>query len=126
MCKTFNELANGSERVSATRALQLWQFLIAKAANRQIVRYNELSKLIGYTDNRPLGVILDCIMSYCKANDLAPLTINVVNQKGIPGKGFSADDPADFHQRREDVFGFDWFGIVPPTVEELHLARLNS
>ena len=82
---------------------------------------------MGYSDNRPLGVILGCIMFYCQQqNDMPPLTLLVVNQSGIPGEGFSAEELEDYHQRREDVFNFPWFKIIPPTIEEFQQARENA
>jgi putative restriction endonuclease len=111
---------------SAVRALQAWQYLIGKAVNRQIVQYEELRILMEYPTSNPLTPILGCIMNYCEQHDLPPLTLIVVNKSGIPGEGFTAEKNEDYHQRREDVFNFSWFKLVPPTVEELNLARKNS
>jgi hypothetical protein len=125
MATYFNDLVEktaGGEK-SAVRALQAWQYLIGKAKNRQIVRYDELRVLMDYSDNRPLGVILGCIMFYCQQNGLPPLTIIVVNQHGVPGDGFSVEDFESYHQCREDVFEFPWFKLVPPSIEEFYQAR---
>ena len=125
MCQLFDDVVENAKTgvKSAVRALQAWQYLIGKAANRQIIQYNELRVLMGYSDNRPMGVILGCIMFYCQQNDLPPLTLIVVNQSGVPGEGFSAEALEDYHQRREDVFNFPWFKLVPPTIEEFRQAR---
>ncbi len=128
MYQLFDDVVEDAEtgKKSAARALQAWQYLIGKAANRQIVQYDELRLLMGYANNRPLSVILGCIMFYCLQNELPPLTLIVVNQTGVPGKGFSAEDLEDYHQRREDVFKFSWYKIVPPTMDEFRQARENA
>ena len=128
MYQLFDDVVEDAEtgEKSAVRALQAWQYLIGKAANRQIVQYDELRLLMGYADNRPIGVILGCIMFYCQQNELPPLTLIVVNQTGVPGEGFSAEELEDYHQRREDVFNFSWYKIVPPTMNEFRQARENA
>jgi hypothetical protein len=107
---------------SAIRAQQAWQYLIGKAFNRQISRYEELREMMGYPTSNPLGVVLGCIMFYCEQNVLPPLTIIVVNKDGVPGEGFTSVKMKDYHKRREDVFNFEWYKVVPPTVEELRQA----
>jgi len=124
MPKFFSDLVNAAEtgKKSAIRALQAWQYLIAKASNRQLVRYTELAEMMGYTDSRPLPKILGCIMCYCSQQNLPPLTIIVVSKEGIPGEGFTDAKPEEFHRKREAVFDFNWYDVFPPTVEELHQA----
>jgi hypothetical protein len=106
--------------------LQAWQFLIGKAANRQIAKYDELRELMGYPTNNPLSSILGCIMFYCEQNDLPPLTIIVVNRHGVPGEGFTAEKLINYHQRRENVFNYEWFKIIPPTIDEFQQAREDA
>jgi hypothetical protein len=128
MIRLFSNVVSAAEsgEKSAIRALQAWQYLIAKASNRQIVRYDELRVLMGYSDNRPLSTILGCIMFYCEQNELPPLTLIVVNQSGIPGEGFTAEQLENYHQRREDVFGRDWYNIVPPSIAEFRDAYMRG
>jgi len=125
MVSMFDDVTNEAKtgKKSAVRALQAWQYLIGKAANRQIVKYDELRVLMGYPTNRPLTSILGCIMFFCEQNDLLPLTIIVVNRHGVPGKGFTAEEMEDYHQKREDVFNYNWFKIIPPTIDEFQEAR---
>ena len=80
MTRWFKEEADSAEdgRKSAIRALQAWQYLIGKAAARQIVQYDELRVLMEYPTSNPLGVILGCIMHYCQQNELPPLTLLVL------------------------------------------------
>jgi hypothetical protein len=123
--KTVSDAAPTGDK-SAIRALQAWQYLIGKASNRQIVQYEELRILMGYPTSNPLGSILGCIMFWCQQNRLPPLTLLVVNQSGIPGDGFTAEALQDYHQRREDVFNYSWFKIVPPSIKEFRKARDNA
>ncbi len=111
---------------SAIRALQAWQYLIGKASNRQIIRYCELSKLMEYKSARPLSSILGCIMFFCEQNNLPPLTIIVVNENGIPGEGFTAENLEDYHAKRENVFKYQWYKMIPPKVEEFRNAYTNG
>ena len=125
MTRLFKDEADSAEdgRKSAIRALQAWQYLIGKAAARQIVQYDELRMLMEYPTSNPLGRILGCIMHYCQQNKLPPLTILVVNRSGVPGGGFTAEDQVNYHQTREDVFKFPWFRIVPPSIDDFQQAR---
>lgn len=123
MAGTFNEAigenpSNGKVNRSAIRALQAWQYLISKARNRQLVKYDELARLMGYTNNRPLRFSLGHIMYYCQREGLPALTIIVVNNGGTPGGGFTQIPHGQFDAQREITFGFDWFSIYPPTPAE--------
>ena len=122
--KRFDELVNDADtgKKSVIRAVQAWQYLIAKATNRQLVRYDELADLMGYTDNRPLSHILGLIMFYCDQNQLAPLTGIVVNKDGTPGPGFTQVARDDLDRKREEVFSTEWFRISPPSIEEYENA----
>lgn len=126
MPRWFNSVTDAAKTGAKApiRALQAWQFLIGKAHNRQIVKYEELRRIMGYGNDRPLRTILGCIMHYCEQQHpkLPPLSIIVVNQKGIPGKGFNVEKPENYHRRREEVFSYPWFKMVPPTVEEFREA----
>jgi hypothetical protein len=128
MPQWFTDVANDAStgEKSATRALQAWQYLIGDARNRRIGRYEDLRELMEYTDDRPLTTILSCIMWYCEQNDLPPLTIIVVNRFGVPGAGFSTERPENYHQRKEDVFNYQWYRMVPPTVAELREAYVRG
>jgi putative restriction endonuclease len=106
----------------ANRALQIWQILISKASNRQTVRFVELAEMVGIVGGVPLPIFapLHLIGYYCEHHNLPLLDDLVVNSGGVPGEGFFEVHPdADPNAERERVFNFDWFGIVPPTPEEL-------
>ncbi len=126
--KWFNdavEVAAVGEK-SAIRALQVWQFLIGKAANHQIVRYEEIYQLMDYTDGRPLKHILTSLMNYCEQNSLPPLTIIAVDKKGNIGDGFKVDSLESYSKLREDVFNFQWLKLIPPSIAELAAARIGD
>jgi len=55
MYQLFDDVVEdtGTGKKSSVRALQAWQYLIGKATNRQIVQYEELSHLMGYSDKGP-------------------------------------------------------------------------
>lgn len=127
MIKEFNTEtdAAGTGEKSAVRALQAWQYLIGKAANRQIVQYEELRILMDYPTNNPLASILGCIMFWCEQNDLPPLTLLVVNKSGIPGDGFTTEILTNYHQRREEVFNYPWLKIFPPSISQFKEARVK-
>jgi putative restriction endonuclease len=79
--------------------------------------YGELADILGFKSARGMGTFLEYIMCYCENNRLPPLTVIVVNKEtGLPGAGLTLDD---LHAERERVFSFDWFGLVPPTPQEL-------
>ena len=128
MYKSFDTLVDKATTGSKApiRALQAWQYLIGKAASRQLVKYDELKQLMGYPDNRPLGSILGCIMYYCEQNNIPPLTLIVVNQSGNPGGGFTAEKLKNYPKRREAVFDFPWFKMLPPSIDEFQQARDNA
>ncbi len=118
--------AAGLGEKSALRGLQAWQYLIARARNGELVRYDELRELMEYPTCNPVIHALNCIGSYCLQNDLPPLVAIVVNQSGVPGDGFPADLRADLPVHWRRVFDYPWFRVVPPTVEELRMACAND
>ena len=128
MIRWFKEEAHRAEggRKSAILALQAWQYLICKAADRQIVQYDDLRELMEYPTSNPLRWVLHCIMQYCQQNELPPLTLLVVNRSGVPGGGFTAEDPSNYHQGRVEVFNFPWFRVVPPSIDDFQRARTGA
>jgi hypothetical protein len=106
-----------------TRALQAWQILIGRAANRQTITYGQLSEQMeGYGGKR--GAILSHplgrIMRWCQANNLPALTTLVVDRiTGLPKSGLTTVADDDFPAECERVFKRKWFSIFPPTLDEL-------
>lgn len=108
-------------RTDISRALQIWPILIGAAHNRQTVTYKILAHILGFGGPGVLGRMLGYIMFYCIQNHLPPLTILVVNQEtGVPGDGLI---DGDLHELREQVFGYPWYGLYPPTENEFEHAR---
>jgi hypothetical protein len=122
MYKTFDK-----ERTRPYRALQLWQILIAKAANRQVATYGELERIVGYKGAGVFAQTLGHIMHYCQQNGLPPLTALVVKKTtGLPGHGLTTRENLD--AGREEVFRCGWFRVIPPTPAQLGdaYAKANS
>lgn len=105
-----------------SRALQIYLILIGCAERRQIITYSALAQSIGYSHAQHImGDRLAPILYWCQQNDLPPLTSIVVREDtGLPGPGFVGPDALPAAQQR--VFRFDWYSIVPPTVDELREA----
>jgi alkylated DNA nucleotide flippase Atl1 len=105
------------EPTTKTRALQIYLILIGAAKRRETLTYGIVADWIGYSGAGVLDRQLGHIMNWCEENRLPPLTILVVNSKtGQPGVGLVT--PEDFHADRERVFGYNWYGIFPPEVDE--------
>lgn len=102
------------------RAVQVWLILIGAAHNRQILTYGILADALKYKGAGVLADTLGHIMFYCREEKLPPLTVLVVNQAtGLPGEGLTE---TDLNADRENVFGCDWYDIVPPTPDQLAAA----
>ncbi len=101
----------------STRAVQIWQILVGRAHNRQTITYLELARLMHYRGGGILDRQLGHLYFYCEHNDLPVLSVLVVaKETGLPQGGVGDRDP---NVERERVFGYDWFGMHPPTAEEL-------
>jgi len=106
------------------RTIQIWQVLINLAHNRQTITYEKLAEIIGMGT---MGVVvtqsLETLMSYCKNNNLPPLTILVVQKHtGIPGQGLTTIE--ELNSDRENVFNYEWFKLKPLQLDELE--KYNS
>ena len=118
MAKKFNPTASQS-----ARALQAWQILIGMATNRQTVTYETLSNLMYRKDAAGvMAQILGHIAFFCEDAELPALTSIVVGKgRGTPGPGIPLD-PTRVDQQREEVFGYDWYDVYPPTEDQLRTA----
>lgn len=53
------------------------------------------------------------IAFFCNRNGLPPLTSLVVNERtGLPGESIPVEDAAS---KREAVFNYSWFDLIPPS-----------
>lgn len=118
MCLTFDDEANKSW---PSRALQIWQILISRAFNKQLITYGELADILGFGGAGVLAHPLGYIMEYCQHHELPPLTSIVINQKtGSPGDGLiTIEDYDSIDSARIEVFYYSWYRLVPPPIEEL-------
>lgn len=99
------------------RAMQVWQILVATAHNRKTLTYGQVAEYLEFKGANVLAPILGCIMRYCKAKDLPPLTCLVVNQTtGLPGAGLTTVEnlPTD----REAVYNQNWFALYPVQISD--------
>jgi hypothetical protein len=99
------------------RAMQVWQILVGVAHNRQTLTYGQVAEHLEFEGAGVLAQILGCIMSYCKAKGLPPLTCLVVNQTtGLPGAGLTTVEnlPTD----REAVYNQNWFALHPVQITD--------
>ncbi len=128
MATTFVEAVDRSApgEKAALRALQIWQILISKASSYSIITYGKLAEILGYGGAGVFPAILGHILYYCQQNELPPLTSIVVKKEtGLPGEGFGmrADQ---IPPKQMEVFNYNWFGLVPPTIEKLMEAYANG
>lgn len=102
------------------RAVQAWQILVGAAMKRQTFTYEGLSILMyGKKAAGVLDRILGHIAFYCKDNDLPPLTTIIVGKnRGTPGSEIPIN-VGHTDELREEVYGFDWYDIYPPTAKKL-------
>lgn len=99
------------------RAMQVWQILVSAAHNRQTLTYGQVAEHLEFEGAGVLAQILGCIMGYCEAKGLPPLTCLVVNQKtGLPGAGLTTVEnlPTD----REAVYKHNWFALYPVQISD--------
>lgn len=95
------------------RAYRAWPILARVAQKKEKITYGDLANDLGI-HHRPVRFLLEEIQSYCRREQLPPLTILVVNQSGIIGKGFTAWNIDDLDAGLQKVYAFDWSGIQNP------------
>ena len=88
-----------AQRISA----QIWQVLIARATDKQLILYAELAELIGRKgQDNLLGPYLDRVSAFCAKSQKPDITVLVINaSEGRPGK-LSPD--LDLDMERLEVF----------------------
>lgn len=97
------------------RAMQVWQILISAADSRQSLTYGHLAKHLEFEGAGVFAQILGCVMRYCDANELPPLTCLVVNQEtGLPGQGLTTVE--NLPHDRESVYKHNWYAMQPVQV----------
>lgn len=97
--------------------MQVWSILVGAAHSRQTLTYGQVADLLEFKGAGVLSQILNCIMCYCEAKGLPPLTCLVVNQATArPGDGLSTVKhlPTD----RDAVFNRNWYALYPPQISD--------
>lgn len=107
------------------RAYYAWSELVRAAKERTLLRYTEIGNSIGI-HHRAVGFALDPIHRYCIRENLPPLSILVVNETGLPGKGFTAWDSDRFDEGCELVFEHPWENEPNPFVYAADGARIEE
>lgn len=107
-----------AERMSRpARAMQVWQILIAAAHERRTLTYGDVADLLGFEGAGVLAQILGLIMTYCKNEQLPPLTVLVVRQEtGLPGEGLTTVE--DLPRDREAVYRYAWYARFPVQISD--------
>ncbi len=110
----FGDLAN-----NPARALQSYMILIGCARRRQSIRQSDLAQQLGYKGTgHAFGPMLGHVLRYCAHAGLPSLTAIVVGETGDPRPALD-ESLGPVHRVQNAVFSFDWYSIVPPTVEQL-------
>jgi hypothetical protein len=104
----------------AAWGLRAYLILIGCAADRQTVTYDALARRIKRGGPNLLAKPLTMITRWCQHHSLPALALLVVEQAtGLPAPGFAAVSKDEIAREQERVWVFDWYGIFPPTIEEL-------
>jgi hypothetical protein len=100
--------------------LRAYLVLIGCAADRQTVTYDALCRRIKRGGPNLLAKPLALITRWCQHHTLPALASLVVEQAtGLPAPGFSAVGKDEIPREHGRVWEFDWYAILPPTIEEL-------
>lgn len=107
------------------RAARVWPILVEAAKSSGTVSYGFLAKKLG-THHRPIRFVLSEIQDYCLEEKLPPITILVVNQRGVPGEGFIAWDVDDLEHGFQKVYSYPWDSVENPFQFALGGATVES
>jgi hypothetical protein len=121
MLRHFDE-----NRTNAKSARQVYLILIGCASRRETLTYKQLGLKMGFKSPNgaagTLGPIVGHLLFWCKEEGLPHINTLVVNaETGVPGDGpgYDAKEVPAFQQ---EVFGFDWYSIDVPKLNELDEA----
>jgi hypothetical protein len=63
---------------------------------------------------------LDLITRWCRQHSVPAIaSLEIEQATGLPAPGFAAVSKDEIPREQERVWEFDWYGILPPTIEEL-------
>ena len=113
-------MANPFPNTEPAWGLRAYLILIGCAADRQTVTYDALAHRIKRGGPNLLARPLALITRWCQQHRLPALASLVVEHAtGLPALGFAAVSRDEISNEQERVWEFDWYGILPPTIEEL-------
>ena len=113
-------MARRFPRTQPAWGLRAYLVLMGCAADRQTVTYEDLARRINRGGPNLLARPLDLITRWCQRHSVPAIASLVVEQAtGLPAPGFAAVTRDEIPHEQERVWDFDWFGILPPTIEEL-------
>ena len=104
-----------------TRALQAYLILIGLAWTRRTITSDELShnRMQHYDDT--VSSLVGCVGGWCYENGLPPLAALIVERETeLPADGLYTE--SDYPATTQQVYGFDWYSVIPPSPEELASA----
>src|ERR1700680_4049952 len=100
--------------------LRAYLVLIGCAADRQTVTYDALAHRINTGGPKLVVKPFALIARLCQLQSLPALASLVVEQTtGLPAPGFVAISRDEIPHEQGRVWEFDWYAILPPTIEEL-------
>ncbi len=113
-------MANPFPRTEPAWALRAYLVLMGCAADHQTVTYDDLARRIDGGGANLLARPLELITRWCGRHSVPAIASLVVEQAtGLPAPGFAVVSKDEIPREQERVWDFDWYGIVPPTIEEL-------
>jgi len=113
-------MANPFPRTEPAWGLRAYLVLMGCAADRQTVTYDDLARRIDRGGPNLLARPLELVTRWCQRHNVPAIASLVVEQAtGLPAPGFAVVSKDEIPREQERVWDFDWYGIVPPTIEEL-------
>ena len=113
-------MANPFPRTEPAWGLRAYLVLMGCAADHQTVTYDDLARRIDRGGPNLLATPLELITRWCRRHSVPAIASLVVEQAtGLPAPGFAVVSKDQIPREQERVWDFDWYGIVPPTIEEL-------
>jgi hypothetical protein len=117
---TICQMAKQFPNSESAWGLRTYLILIGCAADRQTVTYDALARRIKGGGPELLAKPLALVARWCQHHSLPALASLVVEQAtGLPAPAFDAVSRDEIPREQERVWAFDWYGIFPPTLEEL-------
>jgi hypothetical protein len=115
-----DQMAHPFPRTEPAWGLRAYLLLMGCAADRQTVTYDDLACRIDQSGPELLSGPLELVTRWCHTHGLPAIASLVVEKAtGVPAPGSAEISKDDIPREQERVWAFDWYGILPPTIEEL-------